>query len=137
MLDTIEKTGKVEDDMTLITLEGQPSGYGENDFHVLSTYEEVDRASLWIRERLDILLNDSKEYRDRDNILMASREALLNAVEHGNAKAADAIIDLSITVDDQGLRINISDNGMEFNIDEILAKENAADGLQINKRDCR
>ncbi|HXM78842.1 MAG TPA: ATP-binding protein [Thermoanaerobaculia bacterium] len=60
-------------------------------------------------------------------ILMALREALANAIKHGNAEDRSKRVHLEMNVKDQVLRIRIRDEGEGFDpekVDDPLAPEN-------------
>jgi len=61
-----------------------PHTWNRTDFksEFLSTYEEVDNACNWIDQKLNPGMIPASN--DRDLVLLCIREALLNAVEHGN-----------------------------------------------------
>jgi serine/threonine-protein kinase RsbW len=53
-------------------------------------------------------------------ILMALREALANAIKHGNAQDLGKRVHLEMEVADSTLRIRIQDEGLGFDPDRIL-----------------
>jgi serine/threonine-protein kinase RsbW len=53
-------------------------------------------------------------------ILMALREALANAIKHGNAQDLGKRVHLEMEVTDSTLRIRIQDEGLGFDPDRIL-----------------
>jgi serine/threonine-protein kinase RsbW len=53
-------------------------------------------------------------------ILMALREALANAIKHGNAQDLGKRVHLEMEVADSTLRISIQDEGLGFDPDRIL-----------------
>ena len=63
----------------------------------------------------------------RDGITMAVREAMINAVLHGNAYDPNKRVNLSLEQNDRELVVTISDEGRGLDPDEIpdpLAEEN-------------
>jgi serine/threonine-protein kinase RsbW len=84
-------------------------------FH--STYEEVDRACAWAAE---FLTPDTVPAgKDADILLLVLREALLNAVEHGNRRNAKAFVDVMLYRAPQQLTIEVSDEGPGFDLSRI------------------
>ncbi len=53
-------------------------------------------------------------------ILMALREALANAIKHGNAQDLEKRVHLEMEVTDSTLRIRIQDEGLGFDPDRVL-----------------
>jgi len=96
-------------------------------FH--STYEEVDRACSWAAEFLTP--NTVPAGKDADILLLALREALLNAVEHGNRRNAKAFVDVMLYCAPQQLTIEVSDEGPGFDLSQI--REEGPD-CQLGKR---
>ena len=71
---------------------------------------------------------------DTDFLLLSIRETLLNAVEHGNNQNPDSYVEVSIYFSPMELRIDVSDEGAGFYLQEKLKESGVQDGLQIGKR---
>ncbi|MFO7754225.1 MAG: ATP-binding protein, partial [Desulfobacteraceae bacterium] len=97
-----------------------------------STYEEVDRACRWMEDKL--AQSDSPEGIDRDFILLCAREALLNAVEHGNDRNPSARIEAGLYVKENELKITITDEGKGFDLNENLLHPDDLTLKQIGRR---
>lgn len=54
-----------------------------------------------------------------DRLGMAVREAVANAVTHGNVYSADKCVHFSVEVDDDRLVVRVSDEGTGFDPDEV------------------
>ncbi len=133
VLGSILSRSDQEDDIVIVGLEGvgREAG-GEERMSVRSTYDGVNEASEWLAGVIGT--DDLPSGVDRDFFLLSVREALLNAVEHGNAGRDDAWIDLDIYRKDEELRIEISDEGMGFDIREKLRAVKNGDGMQVGRR---
>ena len=64
-----------------------------------------------------------------DEVKIAIVEACINAFEH--SKSEERRIDVSFSIDDSGLTININDGGSGFDMDEAMAKiaEKRSEGI--------
>jgi anti-sigma regulatory factor (Ser/Thr protein kinase) len=76
----------------------------------------------------------SPEGLDRDFILLCAREALLNAVEHGNDRNPSARIEAGLYVKENELKITITDEGKGFDLQENLCRPDDLTLKQIGKR---
>jgi len=133
MLDLIlDKWPQQKDDMILLTLQA-PDPLPDEGLHYsfTSDYEEVDKACVWITENINDHITEDM---DIDMMLLSIREALLNAVEHGNNYKADAYVDVSIFLNEENIRIDISDEGQGFNLNDKLSDIKADSNFQIGKR---
>lgn len=74
-----------------------------------STYPAVDAACGWAGARLDALGLPAGV--DRAAVMLALREALNNAVEHGNGFDADKTVELAIWRDSDRLLVRVTDQG--------------------------
>jgi CheY-like chemotaxis protein/anti-sigma regulatory factor (Ser/Thr protein kinase) len=88
-------------------------------FDFKSTYEGVDRACEWAAKILTPDMVPSGK--DVDFILLALRETMLNAVEHGNRRNPDAFVDIRVYAAQQFLTVEISDEGPGFDPAQALA----------------
>ncbi len=135
VLDRILKRHGQKDDMIVLSLHVQEQfetlTQGE-DFSFLTGYKGVDEACKWAS---GLLNPDTIPYgHDVDFLLLALRETLLNAVEHGNRRNPDAYIDLSLFIKPDEFRIEVSDEGPGFDFDGKKKEMESHDGLQVGKR---
>ena len=85
----------------------------------LSGYDGVDSACSWVA---NILTPDRVPAgKDIDFILLVFREAMLNAVEHGNRHNPKAFVDVMVFTTPESLIIEVSDEGPGFDLDHALA----------------
>jgi len=133
ILDEIKNRVGQTDDMVLLVLKA-PTPLPADGFHyeIKSSYEEIDRACDWVSDR--IREHDLPEGIDPDLVLMAVREALLNAVEHGNKKRHDSHVDLSLQFFPKELRVEISDEGPGFDLNGKLSQIGDLDMFSIGRR---
>ena len=120
-----------QDDMVLLSYyipqQGEPSPLC-NSF--VSGYDGVDRACSWAA---NILTPDRvPPGKDIDFILLVLREAMLNAVEHGNRHNPKAFVDVMVCMTPQRLVIEVSDEGQGFDLNHALAA--ATSDNQLGKR---
>jgi CheY-like chemotaxis protein/anti-sigma regulatory factor (Ser/Thr protein kinase) len=88
-------------------------------FSFLSGYDGIDRACAWAAGVLTA--EGVPPGKDADFILLALREAMLNAVEHGNRRNPNAFVDVAIHGMPQRLVIEVSDGGPGFELEQALA----------------
>ena len=65
---------------------------------------------------------------------MSLREALLNAVEHGNRNDPDTFVDISLYPGSDQLTIEVSDYGTGFNPERVMEQADMHNGLQMGRR---
>ncbi len=85
-----------------------------------STYEGVDSACAWAAALLTPDMVPSGK--DVDFVLLALREAMLNAVEHGNHRNPHAFVDVMVYTAPQRLVVEVSDEGPGFDPAQTLAE---------------
>lgn len=91
---------------------------------ISSRFENIEMAQHLCGKLLDGR-NVSEE--TRHWVLMALREALANAIKHGNEQNLEKRVDLEMEVTGETLRIRIRDEGEGFdpgNVEDPLAPEN-------------
>jgi len=113
----LEKQGQT-DDMVLIAIE-QNKRFREPGFHYEfpSTYYNANESFKWldkqdIREKISV---------GRDlfwRISLALREALINAVKHGNHFNPEASVHLSLYLSPGEIKIDVSDEGSGFDLSD-------------------
>jgi CheY-like chemotaxis protein/anti-sigma regulatory factor (Ser/Thr protein kinase) len=120
-----------KDDMVLLAYYiPQPEQPCAPWYSFVSGYDGVDQACLWVA---DMLTPDRvPSGKDIDFILLAVRESLLNAVEHGNRLNPQAFVDLMVFSTPQRLVIEVSDEGPGFDLNQALAA--ATSDRQLGKR---
>lgn len=125
IVDFVTRSIEIIDDLTIAVFEGRVPktpkyGYRES---IRSDFQEVDAA---ISRMEDYLQQTSADRFDWSMISVAVREALINAVEHGNKNDAELPVDIDVELNDQSLVITVSDSGCGFDLSsekERLAKE--------------
>lgn len=133
LLDTLLEKKEQEDDLILVCIHN-PEKWVRPDFHAefFSTYEEVDRACIWIDQNLPI--ETIPKGNDKDLILLSAREALLNAVEHGNETQPTAHFEVALYIKDTELRIAVSDEGTGYDLNANVREPKDLTLTQIGKR---
>lgn len=134
LLDTIFDK-KLQDDDTIITclhIPGAGDHSGRHAYSFKSSYEAVNDACGWAGS---VLTPETlPKGTDADFVMLSLREALLNAVEHGNGNNPDKFVDMAIHFEKHGLRIDVSDEGCGFDLDLKLKESREYDNFQIGKR---
>ena len=133
ILERIVRRHQQTDDMILLTLRA-PAPFPETGMHhsFSAQYDDVDRACAWVNGILNS--HALPEGHDVDFVNLAIREALLNSVEHGNARRPDAPVDISIYFEADRVRVDISDEGQGFDLSGRLAIIHEQDQFTIGKR---
>ncbi len=54
------------------------------------------------------------EEEDSLSVALAVREAVINAIKHGNRSNPDLTVDVTLTADDEGIRVQVRDQGNGF-----------------------
>jgi len=122
-----------EDDIVIVGLEGGRKLPEEGEhYYFRSCYDGVNEASDWLSSHIPPA--GVPRGVDRDFLLLSVREAMLNAVEHGNKMRDDAFVDVSLYRTDDELRVEVSDEGSGFDIEEKLQNIRGGDGLQVGMR---
>ena len=134
LMDTMLEKNRPADDMILVCMHNNAPALGKGEFisSFASTYEEVDRACRWMEEKL--AQSDSPEGIDRDFVLLSAREALLNAVEHGNDGNPSARFEAGLYVKENEIKITITDEGKGFDLHENLLHPEDLTLKQVGKR---
>ncbi len=131
---TIERWGQ-EDDMILITLKApNPDLLVEKGCHFSFSdgYKGVDRACGWVRQTLE----EKGRPVDRDLylVMIAVREALINAVCHGNRMVPGAYVDLDLLFEADRFCIRVSDGGPGVDLPREMVRIEEIDVLQTGGR---
>lgn len=128
----LEREGQT-DDILLVTLRApaRPPDMGAHRAFD-SGYVGVDDACGWAET---VLVPEAlPPGKDPDLVMLALREALINAVQHGNRQAPGAYVDVSIYQTPDRLRIDVSDEGPGFDLPEPPRTIDAVDVLQSRGR---
>jgi len=117
----LEKQGQ-NDDMILIAVE-QNKKFREHGLHYEfpSTYHDANESFKWLdKQNLYQKISMGKDIYWR--ISLALREALINAVKHGNRFNPEASVHLSLYVKPGELRIDVSDEGSGFDLSDKMKR---------------
>jgi CheY-like chemotaxis protein/anti-sigma regulatory factor (Ser/Thr protein kinase) len=131
LLDAYMDSWSQNDDMILLALESTKKEADEQILYSFySDYKEVDKACKWISDQITTHMPDL----DMDMMMLSIREALLNAVEHGNNYDSSALVEVNLEFQSSGLQVDISDQGAGFNLNKKLMDSKNENGFQIGKR---
>jgi len=128
----LEKYGQ-NDDVLLISLRSSGK-YRDQGLHYdfPSTYEGADRACKWAA--VQCAPQRIPAGKDSCFIFLALREALINAVRHGNDFKPDAFVHLSLFFNTGELIMQISDEGPGFELPDPIQGIEAVNVLQPSGR---
>ncbi|MCP4352725.1 MAG: response regulator [Desulfobacterales bacterium] len=133
IMDRILEKQVQNDDMILITLKHTEDFRAKGlHYEMPSTYEEVDKACKWAEEQFTP--ERIPKGNDLCYIMIALREALINAVKHGNNFDPAAFVDLSLYFEPGILKTDISDEGPGFEISDNLKKIEEVCAVQSGAR---
>jgi len=130
LLDAYMDSWSQNDDMILLCLESTKNNDERFVYSFNSDYKEVDKACKWISDQITTHMPDL----DMDMMMLSIREALLNAVEHGNNYDINALVEVTLEFQSTGLQVDIADQGTGFNLNEKLMNSKKESGFQIGKR---
>jgi len=131
LLDAYMDSWSQDDDMILLSLESTKTDADKQFLYSFySDYKEVDKACKWISDQLFKHMPNL----EMDMMMLSIREALLNAVEHGNNYDSNALVEVTLEFQPNGLQIVISDQGKGFNLNKKLIDSKNESGFQIGKR---
>ncbi len=119
ILDRLLETWGQDDDMILIVLRAPPDGPEPGRrYQCRGGYEGVDAACRWAEE----ILTPERLPPGKDPLFvsLALREALINAVNHGNGLRPEGVVDLDIHAAPGRVRIDVSDQGPGFEMPEAV-----------------
>ena len=108
------------------------TAHAETHFEFTTGYKGVDEACSWAEKHLQADAVPAGV--DPDFVMMCLREALLNAVEHGNHQNPEAFVDLTLHINPGQLRLDISDEGCGFDLAGKIAEMKTLDGFQLGRR---
>jgi CheY-like chemotaxis protein/anti-sigma regulatory factor (Ser/Thr protein kinase) len=115
IVDFVKRSIEVTDDLTIAVFEGHPFEEPESGFRqtIRSTNDELEVA---LKQIEDYLNREHPERFDMLKVSMAVREALINALEHGNINVFEKPIDIDLEILDNILEIRVSDCGGGFDL---------------------
>jgi|GEM_PF-1765859 len=133
IVDFTTRSIEINDDLTISLFEAQAQPEPEQGFRtsIGSTFQEVEqvmaKTKTFIEETLPVSF-------DWQLISVGLREALINAVEHGNGKKAELPIDIDLEWNDHVLQLRVSDRGGGFDIASVKKRLKEEGDLRIQGR---
>ncbi len=96
----------------------------ENGFKVSfsASFEEIDRGCQDVKDFLTLNRLDDHAF----DVLLGVREALTNAVRHGSKQDVTKEITFQLSLDDDCLRIHVSDQGPGFDWNAVFRRRASA-----------
>lgn len=133
IVDFTTRSIEVTDDLTIAAFEAQALPEITNGFResIQSTFEDVDR--LMKKTETFISSYPSAKF-EWTLISVALREALLNALQHGNSNQSQAPIDIDVVIEGKILIVIISDTGSGFDFSGVKNQLAAEGTLRIHGR---
>ena len=133
IVDFVTRSIEIADDLTIALFEARAFPEPEIGFRISipSTYEEIDSAI----QRIESFINKNAPNQfDWSMMSIAIREALLNAVEHGNKKNQELLVDIDLTLQADSLILSISDCGSGFDLPSEKKRLEKEGQLRIHGR---
>jgi len=133
IVDFVTRSIEINDDLTISLFEAKPlslplHGYRES---ISSSLDEVEKVLSKIKTFVNKNLPDTLDWH---MVSIAIREALINAVEHGNGGNEDLPIDIDVEKQDDLLCVKISDSGGGFDIVSVKKRLEQEGDLRIQGR---
>lgn len=115
IVDFVTRSIKVTDDLTIALFEAQPLKKLQKGLRmtIKSTLKEIDQTIMKIEKHITKYAPDQYDW---PMVSIAIREALLNAVTHGNRNKAELLVDLDVEIVNGFVQVNISDCGSGFDL---------------------
>lgn len=115
IVDFVTRSIEVTDDLTIAVFEGHHFKEPQNGFR--RTIQSNHPALESVIKQIETFLNSTAQDRfDTTRVLMAVREGLINALEHGNNNIPDLPIDIDLELFENRMEIHISDSGGGFDL---------------------
>ena len=133
IVDFVKRSIEVTDDLTIAVFEGHHFDEPKRGFRktIKSTAEEIESVLKKIEQ---YLIEHKLNRYDHVKISIAVREALINALEHGNCNVIEKPIDVDFEVFENMLQVRVSDSGGGFDLSsEKLRLKNEGE-LRIHGR---
>ncbi len=133
IVDFVTRSIEVTDDLTIAVFEAKTppepvKGYRQS---ISSDFKSVDGAVA----KMDAFINENTDdLFDWPLISVAIREALINAVEHGNKNHTEFPVDIDFELKDDLLRVTISDCGSGFDLSSEKKRLEKEGDLRIHGR---
>ena len=133
IVDFVTRSIEITDDLTIAVFEAKPFPEPQNGYRrqIQSDFEEVDKA-IGVLERF--LQDSHSDQFDWPLVSVAIREALINAVEHGNKNNRELPIDMDVSLNDGVLNVTISDCGSGFDLSSEKKRLEQEGELRIHGR---
>ncbi|NQU65241.1 MAG: SpoIIE family protein phosphatase [SAR324 cluster bacterium] len=115
IVDFVQRSIEVTDDLTIAVFEGHQFDEPKRGFRRTIKSNAADIES--VLKNIEQYLNEYhlNKY-DHVKISMAVREALINALEHGNKNVVEKPIDIDFEVFNNSMQVRVSDNGGGFDL---------------------
>jgi anti-sigma regulatory factor (Ser/Thr protein kinase) len=125
IVDFVTRSIEIVDDLTIAVFEAEIPKIPDDGYRqtIKSDFKSVDQA---VARMQDFLEKNDADHFDWPMISVAIREALINAVEHGNKNDVNLPVDIDFELNDEKMTITVSDCGSGFDLSsekKRLAKE--------------
>ena len=133
IVDFVKRSIEVTDDLTIAVFEGHEFDVPVNGFRktIRSVASDIEMAL----ENIEQYINENLSGRyDAVKISMAVREALINALEHGNNNIAEIPIDIDLEVFKKTMQVRVSDSGGGFDLNSEKKRLQEEGELRIHGR---
>jgi serine/threonine-protein kinase RsbW len=115
IVDFVSRSIEITDDLTIVVFEAKIPKPPETGFRktIKSEFKEVDKVVVEMNE---FLASHAPGRFDWPMISVAIREALINAVEHGNKNVVYLPVDIDFDIQSDRLVVTVSDCGSGFDL---------------------
>jgi len=133
IVDFVSRSIEITDDLTIVVFEAKVPLVPENGFR-LTINSSIDRIEEVIKQIESYCFENEISDIDISKVSMATREALSNAVEHGNQQKDHLPVYIDLDVQDKSLHIKISDCGSGFDLSNEKNRLEEEGELRIHGR---
>jgi CheY-like chemotaxis protein len=133
IVDFVTRSIEITDDLTIALFEARDFPAPDKGFRasIQSDFEEIDNTI----QKIETFVNENaQDQYDWSMMSIAIREALLNAVEHGNKNIKSLPVDIDLNLTDESLMLNISDCGSGFDLPSEKKRLEKEGQLRIHGR---
>jgi CheY-like chemotaxis protein/anti-sigma regulatory factor (Ser/Thr protein kinase) len=133
LVDFVTRSIEIRDDLTIALFEAHASAKPRHGLRleIESTFQEVDKVMIELKHFMQYQINIKY---DLEMVSLAIREALINAVEHGNQKKIKLPVDIDLDWIDPILEIRISDSGRGFDLMDVKKRLRKEGDMRIQGR---
>jgi len=133
IVDFVKRSIEVTDDLTIAVFEGHNFDEPQRGFRkaIKSTSAEIETVLKYIEQYINE--HDLNKF-GGGKISVAVREALINALEHGNGNVEEKSIDIDLEIFNNTIQVRVSDSGGGFDLNSEKKRLKEEGELRIHGR---